>query len=176
VGPFYSTKTLSQVTGILQGTVLLLDMVFIQEPYVPALLARKAAQLYILTSNWTLHAEWEDNPIHLKDHAVKFNPRPLQMLATPICLSITIYVSFMYATVHASLASFLTVFQETRGWNEFTGSLLFLAVLRGIAVGAGVNVANQKISKRHVHRKQFIPCLRGKTFNIGAGRVAYIGE
>jgi MFS family permease len=123
---------------------LLLDVVFIQESYVPILLARKAAQLRLSTGNWALHAEWEENPVGLKDIAIKFGLRPLQMLATPICLSITIYVSFIYATFYASLASFPIIFQDTRGWNEFIGSLPFLAVFVGIAVGAGVNVANQK--------------------------------
>jgi hypothetical protein len=124
---------------------LLLDVVFIQESYVPILLARKAAQLRLSTGNWALHAEWEENPVGLKDIAIKFGLRPLQMLATPICLSITIYVSFIYATFYASLASFPIIFQDTRGWNEFIGSLPFLAVFVGIAVGAGVNVANQKL-------------------------------
>jgi MFS family permease len=134
----------SQVTGILQITVLLFDIVFIQESYVPVLLARKAAQLRISTGNWSLHAKWEENPIRPKDLAIKFGLRPLQMLVTPICLSITIYVSFIYATFYASLASFPIIFQETRGWNELIGSLPFLAVLIGIAVGAGVNIANQR--------------------------------
>jgi MFS family permease len=140
----YAANTGCQVTGILQGTVLLLDIVFIQESYVPVLLARKAAQLRISTGNRALHAKWEEDPARPRDLAVKYGLRPLQMLVTPICLSITIYVSFIYATFYASLASFPIIFQETRGWTEFIGSLPFLAVLIGIAVGAGVNVANQK--------------------------------
>lgn len=117
---------------------------FIEESYAPILLTRKAAQLRKSTGNWALHARWEEKEVLLKDLAITYGLRPLQMLVTPICLSITVYVSFIYATFYASLASFPIIFQETRGWNEFIGSLPFIAVLVGIAVGAGVNIANQR--------------------------------
>lgn len=117
---------------------------FIEESYAPILLTRKAAQLRISTGNWALHARWEEKEVLVKDLAITYGLRPLQMLVTPICLSITVYVSFIYATFYASLASFPIIFQETRNWNEFIGALPFIAVLVGIAVGAGVNIANQK--------------------------------
>lgn len=141
---YVSTDACPKVTAILQSTVLLLDMIFIEESYAPILLTRKAAALRVSTGNWALHSRWEENPVSFKDLAVKFGIRPLQMLVTPICLAITIYVSFIYATFYASLASFPIIFQDTRGWNDLVGSLPFLAVLLGIAVGAGVNIANQK--------------------------------
>ncbi|CAI6302013.1 unnamed protein product [Periconia digitata] len=145
------------VTGILQAAILLLDVMLVEESYVPIILSRKAARLRKSTGNWALHAEWEEKDVLFKELVVKFGIRPLQMLATPICLSITIYVSFIYATFYASLASFPIIFQDTRGWNEFIGSLPFLAVLVGIAVGAGVNIANQKYYNRRYLANNSIP-------------------
>lgn len=124
--------------------VLLLDLIFIQESYVPRLLVNKARKLRKTTGNWALHAEWEETDVSIKELAIKFGLRPLQILVTPICLFVTIYVSFIYGVFYASLASFPIIFKETRGWNELVGSLPFLAVLVGIILGAALGVLNQK--------------------------------
>jgi MFS family permease len=133
-----------QTTGILQASVLLLDLIFIQESYVPTLLVKKARKLRQTTGNWALHAEWEETDISIKELAIKFGLRPLQMLMTPICLSVTIYASFIYGVFYASLASFPIIFQGSRGWNDLIGSLPFLAVLIGIILGAVLSAFNQK--------------------------------
>lgn len=124
--------------------MLLLDLIFIQESYGPRLLVHKACKLRKTTGDWALHAEWEENDISIKELAINFGLRPLQMLMTPICLSITIYVSFIYGVFFASLASFPIIFQETRGWNKLVASLPFLAVFVGIILGAALSVWNQK--------------------------------
>lgn len=98
--------------------MLLLDLIIIQELYVPRLLVNKARKARETTGNWALHAEWEETDVSIKELAIKFGLRPLQMLMTPICLSITIYASFNYEVFYASLASFPIIFQESRGWNE----------------------------------------------------------
>lgn len=134
------TETRIQITGILQMTILALDVIFIDESYPPVLLTRKAQALRKATGNWALHAEWEEKEVVIAELAVKYGLRPLQMLATPICLCITIYTSFLYALYYASLASFPIIFQSTRQWNAFTGSLPFLALLLGVAFGAVLNL------------------------------------
>lgn len=79
------------------------------------------------------------------------------MLATPICLAITIYSSFIYAVFYASLASFPIIFQHTRGWDGLVGSLPFLAVLVGILAGAAVSWCNQKYYNRALKANNFEP-------------------
>lgn len=139
-----------------------MDVIFIEESYVPTLLTRKAANLRKSTGNWALHAKWEEQDVIIKELAVKFGLRPLQMLATPICLSVTVYVSFIYALFYASLASFPIIFQDTRGWNNLTGSLPFLAVFVGIGVGAVINVMNQEYyNGRYIaNNASFVPEAR----------------
>lgn len=121
-------------------TILVLDLILIDESYPPVLLARKAQALRRATGNWALHAAWEEQEVVLSDLAVKYGLRPLQMLATPICLCITIYTAFVYALYYASLASFPIIFQATRHWDALAGSLPFLALLLGIALGAALNL------------------------------------
>lgn len=80
----------------------------------------------------------------VKDLAIKYGLRPLQMLATPICLSITIYTAFIYAVYYASLIAFPIIFQDTRQWNELTSSLPYLALLLGVLLGVGLNFLSQR--------------------------------
>lgn len=116
----------------------------IEETYAPTLLSAKASQLRKRTGDWALHAASEETDILVRDLAIKFGLRPFQMLATPICLFVTIYSSFIYGVFYASLASFPIIFQETRGWNDLIGSLPFLAVSVGISAGAVLNMWSQR--------------------------------
>ncbi|KIH92512.1 MFS multidrug transporter [Sporothrix brasiliensis 5110] len=126
------------------GTILVLGLLFIDETYSPVLLTRKARALRKATGNWALHAEWEEKDIVFKELAVQFGLRPLQMLVTPICLTVSIYASFIYGVFYASLASFPILFQDTRGWNSLAGALPFLAVLVGIVGGAALSWHSQQ--------------------------------
>ncbi|EFX01740.1 major facilitator superfamily transporter multidrug resistance [Grosmannia clavigera kw1407] len=132
------------ITAFIQAVVLVLDVIFIDESYAPVLLIDKARMLRKTTGEWALHAKWEEKEVRVVDLAVKFGLRPLQMLATPICLAVTVYSSFIYAVFYASLASFPIIFQQTRGWDDLVGSLPFLAVLTGILAGAVVSWHNQR--------------------------------
>lgn len=149
--------TQSKITGIIQASVLILDLIFIQESYVPTLLVRKARRLRKSTGNWALHAQWEETGVSIKELAIKFGLRPLQMLFTPICLFMTIYSSFIYGVFYATLASFPIVFQQTRQWNPLVSSLPFLAVLLGIICGATVSAFNQSYYNKALKANNFKP-------------------
>jgi MFS family permease len=146
-----------KITGIIQASVLILDLIFIQESYVPTLLVRKARRLRKSTGNWALHAQWEETGVSIKELAIKFGLRPLQMLFTPICLFMTIYSSFIYGVFYATLASFPIVFEETREWNQLVSSLPFLAVLLGIICGATVSAFNQNYYNKALKANNFKP-------------------
>lgn len=166
----------NQITGIIQMAVLLLDLIFIDESYAPVLLTRKAQALRKATGNWALHAEWEEKEVVIKDLAIKYGLRPLQMLATPICLCITIYTAFIYALYYASLASFPIIFQDTRRWDALTGSLPFLALLLGVSLGVALNflgrahyaAACEKNKSRAVPEARLPPMMIGSVALAGA--------
>ncbi|PGH16568.1 hypothetical protein AJ79_01674 [Helicocarpus griseus UAMH5409] len=150
-------------TGILQACILILDLVFIKESYTPTLLTRKARSLRKSTGNPSLHAEWEEKGVSIKELTIKFGLRPLQLLMTPICFAITIYTSFIYGVYYASLVSFPIIFQETRGWNPLIGSLPFLALLVGLIPGGVVGLHNQSYSNNACRRS-------GSGSNGGGGK------
>nr|POF18656.1 efflux pump bik6 [Quercus suber] len=136
------------VTGIFQAVIFVLIALTAEESYVPILLSAKAKHLRRETGEWALHAAADETDTHISDLAIKFGLRPIQMLATPICLFTIIYASFIYGLYYASLASFPIIYQETRGWNDLVGALPFLAAGLGILVGAALNIWNQKYYMR----------------------------
>ncbi|KAF7187657.1 Efflux pump bik6 [Pseudocercospora fuligena] len=132
------------ITGILMMFQLVLDVVFVDESYPPALLVTKARRLRHESGNWALHAKHEEWDVSLVELGHKYLVRPFQLLATPICALMALYASFCYGILYASLAAFPIEFEEERGWNSLVGSLPFLAMLVGIMFGACANFLNQK--------------------------------
>ena len=141
----------------MQGTILALDVLLIDESYTPILLVKKAQRLRAATGNQDLYAQWEKNPVSVRALAVKFGLRPLQILVTPICLCITIYLSFIYGVFYASLASFPILFKETRGWNTLVAALPFLAVFVGMVGGVVVTWLNQQHYNRELAANNNMP-------------------
>lgn len=139
-------------------SVLVLDLIFLDESYAPVLLVRKASRLRHETGNWALHAKHEEWDVSLVELGNKYMIRPFQLLCTPICFLVAIYASFVYAILYANLAAFPIVFQQHRGWNPLVGSLPFLALLIGISFGAAANILNQKQYVKAYRANKNRPC------------------
>ncbi|KAK4691249.1 MFS transporter, DHA1 family, multidrug resistance protein, partial [Lecanoromycetidae sp. Uapishka_2] len=139
------------LTGIIQITILVLDVLILDESYPPRLLVYKARRLRISTGNWALHAKFEEWDVSLKELAVKFGIRPFQMLMTPICFSVALYASFVYGILYGNLAAFPIEFEGERGWNQFVGTLPFLSLLIGILLGGAANILNNQYYQRRFH-------------------------
>lgn len=134
------------------------------------LLARKAAFLRKSTGNWALHAEWEEKEVVAKELATKYGLRPLQMLATPICLCVTIYTAFIYALYYASLQAFPIIFKDTRHWDDLSASLPYLALLLGVMFGVGLNFISQRYYNALYEKNDFkaVPEARLPPMMIGS--------
>ncbi|EGX90504.1 MFS multidrug transporter, putative [Cordyceps militaris CM01] len=144
---------LAEITAILQSTIIVIGLFFIDETYAPTLLEFKASRLRKETGiKYHVGAVTKVTAAAL---AIKFGLRPLQILATPICLLVTIYSSFIYGIFYASLAAFPILFQDTRGWNPLTGALPFLSMMLGIFLGAGFSAWSQKYYIRSCRLNDF---------------------
>ena len=143
---------LKQLIGIFQMTTLFLDVLILDESYPPRLLVYKARRLRITTGNWSLHARFEEWDVTLKEMVYKFGVRPVQMLLTPVCFSVSLYNAFGYGLIYAALDAFPFVFREGRGWNPLVGSLPFLAILIGMILGGAVNVLNNS----HYYNRRYM--------------------
>lgn len=78
----------------------ILHLVLVDESYAKALLVRKARRQRFQTGNWALHAKHEEWDASLSEIASKYLIRPIQLLATPICFALCIYVGFVYALIY----------------------------------------------------------------------------
>ncbi|KAK2678527.1 Major facilitator superfamily [Fusarium oxysporum f. sp. vasinfectum] len=136
------------LTGIVMMAQLAVDLLVIDESYAPILLARKAHKLRLQTQDWALHAKHEEWDVSFKELYQKYFIRPFQMMATPICLLMSLYASFVYGILYANLESFSIEYQEVRQWGPVVGTLPFITLLIGILCAAAVNIYNNKYYRR----------------------------
>ena len=88
------------LTGIMMMSIIALDTLFVRESYGKVLLVKKAQRLRHKTGDWAQHALLEEWDVSLKELARKFLVRPFQLLLTPICFFMVVYVSFVYGIVY----------------------------------------------------------------------------
>ncbi|OAA65689.1 major facilitator superfamily transporter multidrug resistance [Niveomyces insectorum RCEF 264] len=139
------------LTGILQGFLLVVACIMVDESYAPVLLVYKARRLRHETGNWALHARFEEWDVSIKELALKFLLRPVQLICTPICFLIALYASFCYGILYMQLGAIPIIFGEIRGWNEFVSVLPFLSILVGAILGCTANVYNQTVYNKAYH-------------------------
>ncbi|KAF5855575.1 hypothetical protein ETB97_008974 [Aspergillus alliaceus] len=129
------------------------------------------------TGNWSLHTEFEEwiGNITLRYYFNKFGVRPMQMLLTPICFLVALHASFIFGVFYATLAAFPILFEETRGWDQITGSLAFLALLVGILLGAIVVALNQQYYNHIYSTSQCMPSPEARLPSMMLGSVVFTG-
>ena len=126
-------------TMIIAGFFGTIGFFVIPETYAPVLLTRRAKKRRFETKNWALHAEAEESPMDLRIIAEKYLLRPFKMaVLEPILILVTIYMSVIYGIMYLFFSVFPIAFQEYRGWNAGVGALPFLALIVGVAAGAGL--------------------------------------
>ncbi|KAL3423057.1 MFS multidrug transporter [Phlyctema vagabunda] len=130
------------ITGIMMISILIVDLLVLDETYNPALLVAKARRLRYETGNWALHARHEEWDVSFKEIANKFLMRPFRLLMTPICFLMSLYAAFVYGIVYLCLAAIPIQFAEERGWGPVTSELPFLGILLGAIIGGFMNIMN----------------------------------
>ncbi|KAH6845601.1 major facilitator superfamily domain-containing protein [Chaetomium sp. MPI-CAGE-AT-0009] len=180
LGPIVSTALAVQpglgwrwteyLAGILQGAVLVLAVIFIDETYPPKLLVYKARRLRIESGNWALHAKFEEWDVSVAELARKFLVRPIQLLCTPICFLVALYASFCYGILYMQLGSIPIIFGEVRGWSQLLSALPFLCIFLGAVLGCGVNVYNQVLYNKayRAARNRAVPERRLPPMMLGS--------
>jgi len=138
-------------TGILQASILFIDLLFIDESYPPKLLIYKARRLRHETGNWALHTKFEEWDVSIKELSKKFLIRPIQLLMTPICFLVALYASFCYGCLYMQLGGIPIIFGELRGWPAVSATLPFLGILLGAIIGCTINAYNQILYNKVYH-------------------------
>jgi MFS family permease len=138
-------------TGIIQGAILVVDIIFIDETYPPKLLVYKARRLRHETGNWALHAKFEEWDVSFVQLCRKFLVRPVQLLMTPICFLVALHASFCYGILYMQLGGVPIIFGELRGWPAVSSTLPFLGIFLGACLGCLINSYNQVLYNKVYH-------------------------
>lgn len=166
----YGWRWTEYVAGMLQGVILVVAVVCIEESYPPRLLVDKARRLRVQSGNWALHAEFEEWDVSVAELARKFLVRPVQLLLTPICFLVALYASFCYGILYMQLGSIPIMFGEIRGWSQVVATLPFLCIFMGALLGCGINIYNQILYNKAYHAagNRAVPERRLPPMMVGA--------
>ena len=115
VQSYFKWRWTEYLTGIIMMSILLIDVLVLDESYPPVLLVYNGRRLRITTASWALHTELEESAVSFKEMVIKFGVRPLQMLVTPICFYVALYASFVYGIIYGNLAAFRSNFKKNVG-------------------------------------------------------------
>ena len=119
------------ITAIMSGIVLVIDLVFTKETYVPVLSSRRAKAMRHDTGIWLYHAQHEEWRLTAKEFGSVHLMRPVAMLGTPIIFFITSYASFVFGVFYIFLTSASSTFHDVRSWPLITSSLTYLSMFIG---------------------------------------------
>ncbi|WBW74212.1 spermidine family transmembrane transporter [Schizosaccharomyces osmophilus] len=133
---------------IVQSAILLINMIVIDETYVPVILAKKARSLRLSTKNWGLHAAHDQYKLDAKEFITFHLLRPFAMLATPIVFFIALFASYVYGILYIVLTTIPYTFEMSRNWKGTVGTLPMIAMFLGVVIGGVINtIWNRKYAK-----------------------------
>ena len=106
------------------------------ETFGPVILSRRAKKLRYQTRNWAVRAKFDERQIDLNAITHVYLIKPFVMfIKEPILMLMTLYMSLIYGMLYLFFEAFPISFQEERHWLVGVGSLPFLTILIGVAVG-----------------------------------------
>ncbi|BGP20179.1 hypothetical protein JCM10213v2_008314 [Rhodosporidiobolus nylandii] len=132
--------------------------ILLPETYHPVLLAKRAKRMR--KENPEKHSErygeLERADFSPKAIITRTLARPMIMLVVePLVLVTTIYLSVVYGLLYGLFSAFPIIWQQTRGFNDGEGGLVFIGVGLGTTVGALLNVWLQR------HYRELVPKWHG---------------
>jgi MFS family permease len=121
---------------IMNGVIALLGLIFVEETYVPVLLARKAKKLIKKTGNPNLHTIFQmvnESLSHKIMHAIS---RPITMLVThPIVFGLGLYMAFMYGFMYLMLVTFPNLWTEDYHYSVGIAGTMYVGLGVGYLLG-----------------------------------------
>lgn len=95
------------------------------------------------------------------------------LFTEPIIFSLALYNAFVYGLLYLLFVAFPIEYEEQRGWTSVQSSLTFLAVLVGVIISGGIQVAYQpyfwkQLDKAHREGKKNVPEERLPPMVLGA--------
>lgn len=128
------------ITAIISSIVLVIDLIFIKESYLPVLNAQYAKKIRREKRNWLYHAQHEEWELTYKEFFSVHFCRPFAMFATPIVFFVATFASFVFGVFYLFITSVAATFRDVRGWDDMSSSLVYIAIFVGSMFGGVVNI------------------------------------
>jgi MFS family permease len=144
------------ITSLLNASVQIAGLIWLDETFAPTLLARKAKRLKMQTSNYDLYTEYDRRDQRLHRVLAAALIRPCKLLGTQIIVQIlAIYTAYIYGLLYLLLSTFSAVWInkykesiDTAGLNYISMGLGFLL---GTQICAPINDYVRKVSPSADH-------------------------
>ena len=140
INPHMGWRWTQYIVGIMGSLAFVLDLFLVQETYPPIVLVQKASELRRRTKNWGIHAKQEEIEVDFRELVTKNFTRPARLLAEPIVLALSIYMSFIYGLLYLFLTAYPIVFQQIHKMKPGVGGLPYFGMIIG-QIGAGIFIA-----------------------------------
>lgn len=163
------------VPSMMGAVAFILDLLFLEETYPPAILVQKATELRRRTLNWGIHAKQEEIEVDFRALVSHNFSRPMRILfGEPIVLLLTIYTAFIYGLLYLFITAYPTVYQQVHGFSPGQSGLPFIGLIVG-QFCAGVFVLAQQpayMRKLEANGGVAVPEWRLPTVAVGGAAFA----
>lgn len=135
-GSLPSWRWTEWITLIMAGLVTILVTLFLPETHPDTLLSWKAKSVRRSTGNNMYRSQREVNPQSFWIRVKTSLTRPWRLAFEPIVLSMTVYLTIIWAVLFTFLDGYTSIFRMTYGISQGMTSIMFIAMYVGIVVAA----------------------------------------
>ncbi|MCO5585480.1 hypothetical protein L7F22_039413 [Adiantum nelumboides] len=155
---------------IVNGAVLIIELIFLRETRGSVILTRKARNLRKQTGDMRFRAaaELETPSIKALLHASTTRAAIL-LVREPVVLFFSLWLAYEWALIFALFAGIPLVFQGLHGWGEGVGGLAYISPILGTFFAWGVNFHATTLYDRARERNGGVPVPEARLYYATVG-------
>ena len=157
---------------IVNGAVLLLELVLLRETRGSALLTRKAKKLRKETGDQRYRAPAELEAPSLKKLLHVSTTRAAMLLVKePVVLFFSIYIAYAWALIFAFFSAIPIVFQDIHGWGVGNGGLAYIGPLIACFLAFGFSFHSKYLYDQAREKNNGVPVPEARLYYAAVGGI-----
>jgi hypothetical protein len=126
-------------TSLLNASIQIAGLIWLDETFAPTLLARKVKRLKIQTMNQDLYTEYDQRDRYPRGVLAAALIRPCKLLGTQIIIQIlAIYTAYIYGLLYLLLSTFSAVWIDKYKESIDTAGLNYISMGLGFVLGTQI--------------------------------------
>ncbi|MBE3109275.1 MAG: MFS transporter [Acidobacteria bacterium] len=172
--PALGWRWTSWIPAMMGGVAFILNLLFLEETYPPAILVKKASELRRRTLNWGIHAKQEEIEVDFRELVRHNFSRPMRILfGEPIVLLISVYTAFIYGLLYLFITAYPTVYQQIHGFSPGQSGLPFIGLIIGQFFAGVFVLAQQPWYMRKLKENGGVAVPEWRLPTVAVGGVAF---